>query len=1556
MPDVCILPANSPILLQQALKQLLPTADLYKYLNCGFGMWLYSQSNPTATAAQVAGQGAIYWNTLTDVLNGNEWQNALQDSNIGAAVLLALTAGNQQGLWTQLSSSGAVFTYASTFVWDNVTNSDEYQSALIANRPAREVSPFIDDYLQFFADQTSGSQADPLFRDALNQFTAQQTQVAATWPAPDATDANQAALALSGVTLPECVRGGIQPDGTIQFTVASASDELDSQVSVAQTWAAAASANAGNLDTLLLTPGQLDLLPVGGNAIFSALDPNVRPSMLSAASTAGKSNADSAKPLDDAQTVIDTIGKVVGFVDKNAGKAITTVGDAVVKIARSVEDFSQSTASLVDELGTLGTAIGSAALTGNIVGAALSVVGLFFNQGPDPTMLMLQSIQKAVQQLSQQMQQMSTQLNTRFDNVDHELQSIYAGMNNGFSKVLSMLQGQQVQLNDIQTELVGLANQLAQLSSELQSWLQSIEVQDLITMRNLVLNWRNTHLSATDVLPLDGPEPSFTTAENKFLTWATSTALAPPQITTPTAVDPVSLSLSLSGPPEPSGTNVAADVAANINVIAAALSAAGLPSFGVAGQPLPNMNAWSQGADYYAQLEWEWLTQYANQITGDHLVQIGSIGETLLAALAKIAGLVAHPNAPVDAPMFSGVSAKYSAATENLQDGLRQNTTAFVGKTLKPQLHFGSWTTPDIDLFGSADQALAWLPFNEFTPTVWSIDHILVDGAQNADGSQKTITNPTLLQKILGPDPDKLTTGILARLPQVVQTYLYLNLGSGGAPPPEFTIHAVCGWTDEQQHQGSSRGARTTWTTAYFLGTIEARYKDPAVNKDVTVARWCHKSGKECIVDFAGPDGWQPSGAPIYAGDPGTYFGTDPGDLWDGSMDVTFAGAPDSDFPATAANLSGKITTALGQLQAQLCGDLRDAVAAGGALNQPSDVHNLAQAVTGWKLLLYNLVQLALPNHFAASDTLTGLLRGSDSIFDVTGIAAEFDARGKTPQVGVNLIDQLGAAATLRINAAQKVILSLLQQLEAKGQWDFPLNVYNAMLRIEAIASLRGIKSFPSHPKRSPQYSPPDASQWYTIQDKASEQFLAYNPAAGANGTPVISVQATGGDEQVWQFARQQDGTRALLNKGSGRYLDVTGASVSEGAPLELDDYSNSADQHWFPVYDQPGALRLIAAQSGLSVEANATQAQQTTWNGLDSQRMQLTSATVLWRLQSSGVTGGFTFDYGDGNPDHLVFFCPGAGAVFILQNSGGKMSTVYAQGAGGSGIGSYDLKGSTDRGFAFDYDGSGKQDHLVFYRSGSGAIYILKNSGGSFTPVYAQGPGGSGIGGYDLASPADSAFAFEYDGSGKLDHMVLYRPGAGAAFILQNTGGNFAPVYAQGAGGDGIGSYDLKSSADQGFAFDYDSSGKMDHLVFYRPGAGAIFILKNTGGSFSSVYAQAAGGSGIGGYDLGSSADQGFAFDYDGSGKMDHLVFYRPGAGAIFILKNAGNGQFSPVYSQGAGGSGIGGSDLSSPNDRVFAFDFGSSGKLDHLVLFRAGTGALSILKNTGGAFTKVY
>lgn len=112
----------------------------------------------------------------------------------------------------------------------------------------------------------------------------------------------------------------------------------------------------------------------------------------------------------------------------------------------------------------------------------------------------------------------------------------------------------------------------------------------------------------------------------------------------------------------------------------------------------------------------------------------------------------------------------------------------------------------------------------------------------------------------------------------------------------------------------------------------------------------------------------------------------------------------------------------------------------------------------------------------------------------------------------------------------------------------------------------------------------------------------------------------------------------------------------------------------------------------------------------------------------------------------------------------------------------------------------------------------------------------------------------------------------------------DYVSIVAQRSGG--IGGYDLADDRDRVFSFDHNSSGKLDHLVPYRPGLGTLWILRNNGGAFSPVYAEGSPGVGIDDYDLGSRADQAFAFDYNGSGKADHLVLYRPGTGRISVLK----------------------------------------------------------------------
>ncbi len=333
-----------------------------------------------------------------------------------------------------------------------------------------------------------------------------------------------------------------------------------------------------------------------------------------------------------------------------------------------------------------------------------------------------------------------------------------------------------------------------------------------------------------------------------------------------------------------------------------------------------------------------------------------------------------------------------------------------------------------------------------------------------------------------------------------------------------------------------------------------------------------------------------------------------------------------------------------------------------------------------------------------------------------------------------------------------------------------------------------------------------------------------------------------------------------------------------------------------------------------------------------------------------------FAFDFNGDRKQDLFLYRPGSGAAFVARSSGdGAFTAVYAQGDPGSGIAGYDLRSPNDRVIPFDFNGDRKQD-LFLYRPGSGAAFVARSNGdGTFTAVYAQGDPGSGIAGYDLRSPRDQVLAFDYDGDGKQD-LLLYRPGSGAVFVAHSNGdGTFTATYAQGDPGSGIAGYDLRSPKDRILAFDYDGDGK-DDLLLYRPGSGAAFVAHSNGnGTFTATYAQGDPGNGIAGFDLRSPNDVVFAFDYNGDRKQD-LALYRPGTGAISIGHSNGNGTFTAVYAQGDPGSGIAGYDLRAANDRVVPFDYNGDGKQD-LVLYRPGAGAVFVARSNGnGTFTAVH
>ncbi|KAH8652232.1 hypothetical protein BX600DRAFT_441127 [Xylariales sp. PMI_506] len=132
--------------------------------------------------------------------------------------------------------------------------------------------------------------------------------------------------------------------------------------------------------------------------------------------------------------------------------------------------------------------------------------------------------------------------------------------------------------------------------------------------------------------------------------------------------------------------------------------------------------------------------------------------------------------------------------------------------------------------------------------------------------------------------------------------------------------------------------------------------------------------------------------------------------------------------------------------------------------------------------------------------------------------------------------------------------------------------------------------------------------------------------------------------------------------------------------------------------------------------------------------------------------------------------------------------------------------RATKDHASTFDWDSSGKMDHIALYCPGTGVFCCLRNSNGAFQPVFSEGHSDGGIGTFDLRETNDLAFAFDWSHSGKNDYVVLYRHGRGVFYVLSRKTGTFIPVFALSRG---LGGFDLLNNADRLFSFDYDHSGK---------------------------------------------------------------------------------------------------------------------------------------------------
>ena len=112
-----------------------------------------------------------------------------------------------------------------------------------------------------------------------------------------------------------------------------------------------------------------------------------------------------------------------------------------------------------------------------------------------------------------------------------------------------------------------------------------------------------------------------------------------------------------------------------------------------------------------------------------------------------------------------------------------------------------------------------------------------------------------------------------------------------------------------------------------------------------------------------------------------------------------------------------------------------------------------------------------------------------------------------------------------------------------------------------------------------------DTSAWYILVNRNSGKALDVSGASTADGAVVQQWTRHGGANQQWQFTDSGNGYYRLKSKNSGKVLDIDNWSTADGAKVQQWTDLNGTNQQFSLADSDSGYLRLLNRNSGKAVE-----------------------------------------------------------------------------------------------------------------------------------------------------------------------------------------------------------------------------------------------------------------------------------------------------------------------------------------------------------------------------------
>ena len=117
---------------------------------------------------------------------------------------------------------------------------------------------------------------------------------------------------------------------------------------------------------------------------------------------------------------------------------------------------------------------------------------------------------------------------------------------------------------------------------------------------------------------------------------------------------------------------------------------------------------------------------------------------------------------------------------------------------------------------------------------------------------------------------------------------------------------------------------------------------------------------------------------------------------------------------------------------------------------------------------------------------------------------------------------------------------------------------------------------------------PFNPSAYYRIVNRNSGKVLDVNGGSTADGAAVIQWTWGGGNNQQWQLVDQGGGYYRIQNRNSGKPADVNGGSTANGATVIQWGWNGGANQQWQIVDNGNGYYRILNRNSGQAMDVNA--------------------------------------------------------------------------------------------------------------------------------------------------------------------------------------------------------------------------------------------------------------------------------------------------------------------------------------------------------------------------------